>query len=185
MSGLFRGGKAPSYKNNVLLFIRYLLLNSLQSVTPLIATSSVGTMFSKATLLTAIALAIFTSAAPAKLGAGISIPLRKRGSLTRSDGVFDHSRATLTTAKVQNKVRRNLSNLLRNGGILRGGVRIPERPDTAISKRQSVRLTDLEDDLAWAGTITIGSNNQPFLVDFDSELSSPFPFPVAPVASND
>jgi cathepsin D len=35
-------------------------------------------------------------------------------------------------------------------------------------KRQSETLTDEEDDLEWAGTISVGTPAQKFLIDFDS-----------------
>lgn len=133
-------------------------------------------MFSKTTLLTAVTLAIFASAAPVEVGTGISIPLHKRGSLTCPDGIFDHSKAIHATVKATNKYRQNLVNLVHNGGRLHGDARIlpvAEVPTAIISKRQKEPLTDENNDLEWAGTITIGSNKQSFLIDFDSELSSP------------
>lgn len=111
-------------------------------------------MLSKATLLTAIELATFASA----VNTGVSIPLRKRGSLTRDDGVFDRSKAIFDLTNVQNKYRQNLSNPVQNGTA------------TATSKRQKEDLT-AHDDVMWAGTITIGSDNQEFVVIIDSELS--------------
>lgn len=135
-------------------------------------------MFSKAALLTAVALAIYTSAIPSEFGTGLSIPLHKRGSLTRDDGVFDFSKANLATGRAKNKYRQNLINLVRNVGYLHGDARIldlpaAENPATAISKRQQENLTDEHQDTMWAGNIAIGSNNQQFMVIFDSELSSP------------
>jgi len=140
-------------------------------------------MFSMATLLTTVTLAIFASAAPVKVDTGISIPLHKRGSLTRPDGVFDHSKAIHSNVKAKNKYRQNLINLVQNGGNLHGDARIlpvAEVPATAISKRQKESLTDENNDLEWAGPITIGSDNQEFLIDFDSELSSLLTLPIAP-----
>ena len=128
-------------------------------------------MFSKTTLLTAVALAIFTSAVPTESDSGLSISLRKRASLTRDDGVFDFSKAHLATGRVKNKYRQNLINLVQNGGSLYGDARIlpaAEPPVTAISKRQQEDLMDM-DDISWAGNIAIGSDNQQFLVIFDSE----------------
>jgi cathepsin D len=185
---MMRRGKAPSYKGDpttAVFFIKYPLLSSLHSFTPLRATSSIGTMFGKATPLIAITLALFASAVPTDVGAGISIPLRKRGSLIRSDGSFDHPKAVLATRKLKHKFRRDVSDLVTYGGPDRGGARMPENPPaTANSKRQSESLTDINNDLAWAGDITIGSNNQMFFVDFDSELSSLLPFPSASLRSS-
>ena len=139
-------------------------------------TSSVGTMFSKANLLTAVVLAIFASAVPTEFETGLSIPLHKRGSLTRDDGVFDSSKVTLAIGNVKNKYRQNLINFVRNVGYLHGDARILPAagpPATAISKRQQENLMDEVQDGLYAGNITIGSNNQQFSVAFDSELSSP------------
>ena len=131
-------------------------------------------MFGKTTLLTTITLAIFASALPAEVNTGISIPLHKRGSLTRDDGVFDLSKAVLATVKVKNKYRQNMISLVRNGGSLPGGARILPVPAKAISKRQQENMTE-RFDAEWGGDVTIGSNNQRFLINFDSELSSHFP----------
>lgn len=147
-------------------------------------------MFGKTTLLTTITLAIFASAIPAKVDTGISIPLHKRGSLTRDDGGSAHSKAVLATVRVKNKYRQNLINHVRNGGSLPVDARIlPVIPVPAmgISKRQQENMMDA-DDLVWVGYVTIGSNNQKFLINFDSELSSLFPPPsgslLSSVASN-
>ena len=40
-----------------------------------------------------------------------------------------------------------------------------------LAKRQSEALTDQEDDLEWTGTVTIGSNKQSFVIDFDTGSS--------------
>lgn len=133
-------------------------------------------MFSKANLLTAVVLAIFASAVPTEFETGLSIPLHKRGSLTRDDGVFDISKVTLAIGNVKNKYRQNLINFVRNVGYLHGDARILPAagpPATAISKRQQENLMDEVQDGLYAGNITIGSNNQQFSVAFDSELSSP------------
>ena len=125
-------------------------------------------MLSKATLLTAVALATFASAVPAEFDTGISIPLRKRDSLTRDDGIFDLSKATFAIANVKNKYRRNLINLVQNGY---GDLPVAEPPATAISKRQQENLEDATRGAGWAGNIAIGSDNQEFFVTFDSESS--------------
>lgn len=41
-----------------------------------------------------------------------------------------------------------------------------------LEKRQKEALTDEENDLEWAGTITIGTPAQSFLIDFDSTCTS-------------
>lgn len=47
-----------------------------------------------------------------------TIPLRKRESLTRPDGVFDYDRAILATVNTANKHRQNLLNFKVNQGAL-------------------------------------------------------------------
>jgi cathepsin D len=130
-------------------------------------------MVSKCTLLTAITLVTFASAAPVEADTGVSIPLHKRSSLTRPDGVFDYSKAVIATVRAKNKYRQNLLNLLQNGGQLHGDAQIlpvAEVPAEVLSKRQNEPLADEEDDILWAGTITMGSNDQQFFIDFDSKF---------------
>ena len=46
------------------------------------------------------------------------------------------------------------------------------RPSTSrMQKRQHLPLTPEENDIAWTGEISIGSNNQKFMVDFDTGSS--------------
>ena len=128
-------------------------------------------MLSKVTLFTAATLATFTSAAPTEFNTGISIPLRRRDSLTRADGVFDFSKASFAIANVKNKYRQNLINLVQNGHGSARILPVAEPTATALSKRQQEKLTGVPHWAAWAGNITIGSDNQEFFVTFDSELS--------------
>lgn len=78
-------------------------------------------MFCKASLLTAVSLAVFSVAnpapfAPPKREPGTVIPLPKRSSLTTADGVFDWDKAILQTVATKNKHRQNLINLEKNKG---------------------------------------------------------------------
>ncbi|CAL1703550.1 unnamed protein product [Somion occarium] len=133
-------------------------------------------MFCKTYLFTVV-LALFASASPLaeQRGEPIRIPLKKRSSLTNEDGTFNADKAILHNVKTQNKFRQNLINLERNkgreafneGAEIRPLALIPDR----IRKRQKEALTDQQDDLEWTGRITIGSNNQAFVIDFDTGSS--------------
>lgn len=68
-------------------------------------------MFCKASLLT-VALALVASANPIVKDTGITVPLRKRSSLTKSDGTFDHEKAIVQTAKTVKYVSARGLNLL-------------------------------------------------------------------------
>ncbi|KAH9929580.1 acid protease [Epithele typhae] len=132
-------------------------------------------MFSKATLIT-VALALMASATPiAPKKQGIAVPFSKRSSLKNADGTFNADRAMVETAKTINKHRANMINLEKNvgshvfkeGAFIREAAVLPEH----LAKRQSESLTDEEDDLEWAGTISIGTPAQKFLIDFDTGSS--------------
>jgi len=76
-------------------------------------------MFSKASLLTTVTLALLAAAFPVfppKRNVGTTIPLRNRANLTGSDGVFDLGKALVATVATKNKHRQNLINLQRNVG---------------------------------------------------------------------
>ncbi|KAJ7829548.1 acid protease [Mycena leptocephala] len=144
-------------------------------------------MFPKTALLLAVTLALSVAASPAPGEAaarGTSIPLRKRSSLTRSDGVFDKDKAIAATVKTVNKHRQNLINLKNNKGIeaFREGAKIKElatlpadveaRMLRRAEKRQSEKLTDEDSDEEWAGKISVGTPAQSaFLIDFDTGSS--------------
>ncbi|KAI0335089.1 acid protease [Cubamyces sp. BRFM 1775] len=131
-------------------------------------------MFCKASLIT-VALALIAAASPVEEKSGIRIPLEKRSSLTNADGTFNHEKAILSTAKTINKHRANLINLEKNVGrhAFNEGAEIKPVAvvPTNLTKRQSEALTDEEDDLEWAGTISIGTPAQKFLIDFDTGSS--------------
>ena len=76
----------------------------------------------------------------------------------------------------RSKHRANLLNLQKNIGAdaFNEGAEIKALrmlPGHLLGKRQSEALTDEEDDTEWAGSITIGSNKQKFLIDFDTGSS--------------
>lgn len=133
-------------------------------------------MFCKATLLT-VALALVASATPIERETtGIRIPLGKRASLTKADGTFDHEAAIRQSVITKNKHRQNLINLQKNVGLKPGQeikpvAVLPNSTAAALEKRQKEALTDEEDDLEWAGTISIGTPGQKFLIDFDTGSS--------------
>ncbi|KDQ54106.1 hypothetical protein JAAARDRAFT_697627 [Jaapia argillacea MUCL 33604] len=125
-------------------------------------------MFCKASLVT-VALALMAAAGPVALDTGIRVPLEKRSSLTNADGTFDHAKAVKHSVKTQNKYRQNLINLERNRGLPDGAeIRPLATVPATLEKRQKETLTDEEDDLEWAGTISIGTPAQSFLIDFDT-----------------
>ncbi|KAJ7584093.1 acid protease [Mycena floridula] len=135
-------------------------------------------MFANSSLLVAVALAVFAAAnpvassddAPVKRNKGTAIPLRRRSALTRPDGVFDLDKAIIQTVLTKNKHRQNLINLKKNTGnqTINEVAVIPEGLVSRMEKRQAEPLTDEEDDLEWAGTISIGTPAQKFLIDFDT-----------------
>ncbi|KAJ7700486.1 acid protease [Mycena rosella] len=143
-------------------------------------------MFNKASLLLAVTLAISAAAGPAlsePAARGTAIPMRKRSSLTRSDGVFDKDKAIASTVIAVNKHRQNLINLQKNKGVeafnegaeIKALATIPidveARMQQRAVKRQSEKLTDEEDDEEWAGKISVGTPAQSFLIDFDTGSS--------------
>ncbi|KAJ7596647.1 acid protease [Mycena floridula] len=130
-------------------------------------------MFPKTSLLVTVSLALYAIASPLSAPAsisGTSIPLRKRASLTTSTGVFDKDSAIRHTVLIKNKHRQNLINLQKNNGTLAKGQKIKELAvlPASLTKRQSEPLTDEENDVEWAGTISIGTPAQKFLIDFDT-----------------
>ncbi|KAJ6552242.1 acid protease [Mycena vulgaris] len=143
-------------------------------------------MFNKTSLLLAVTLAISVAAGPAPsepAARGTAIPMRKRSSLTRSDGVFDKDKAIASTVVVINKHRQNLINLQKNKGVeafnegaeIKALAKIPidveARMQQRAVKRQSEKLTDEDSDEEWAGKISVGTPAQSFLIDFDTGSS--------------
>ncbi|KAJ6478627.1 acid protease [Mycena vitilis] len=145
-------------------------------------------MFHKAALIFAVTLAVVGVASPAvspisPVARGTTIPLRKRATLTTANGVFDKDKAIAATVDTINKHRQNLRNLERNkgdaafneGAVIRPLTTIPNdvktRLERRVEKRQAEPLTDEADDTEWAGTISVGTPAQKFLIDFDTGSS--------------
>ncbi|KAJ7875523.1 acid protease [Mycena olivaceomarginata] len=146
-------------------------------------------MFNKSALLLAVTLAVSVAAGPAPttdsapVKRGTAIPMRKRSSLTTAEGVFDHDKAIASTIFTLNKHRANLLNLQKNKGqgAFNQGAEIKELKTLPIDvearmqqravKRQSEALTDEDSDEEWAGTISVGTPAQKFLIDFDTGSS--------------
>ncbi|TBU55644.1 protease [Dichomitus squalens] len=131
-------------------------------------------MFCKAALIT-VALALIASASPiVKPSSGIRIPIQKRGSLTNEDGTFNAEKVARELVRVQNKHRQNLINLKNNVGVKAFNKGASIKPLATIPthvKRDGVDLTDQENDLLWTGEITIGTDDQKFVIDFDTGSS--------------
>ncbi|KAF7312468.1 Acid protease [Mycena indigotica] len=145
-------------------------------------------MFNKAALLLAVSLAVSAIAGPTVASAppaphaGLAIPLGRRAALTKADGVFDLDKAIAHNVFVANKHRNNLIALQKNKGVaaFNAGAEIKElrkipvdveaRLRQSVAKRQAEPLTNIQNDLEWAGTVSIGTPAQKFLIDFDSNV---------------
>ncbi|KAJ7701568.1 aspartic protease [Mycena rosella] len=146
-------------------------------------------MFNKTALILSVSLALSAVASPVAepvVGSarGTTIPLRKRTSLTQSNGVFDKDKAIAATVNTINKHRQNLQNLEKNKGAaalkqvgaqIKPPATLPKdveaRMERRAEKRQAEALTDEDEDTEWAGTISIGTPAQKFLIDFDTGSS--------------
>ncbi|KAG8724397.1 Type I transmembrane sorting receptor [Ceratobasidium sp. 395] len=94
----------------------------------------------------------------------ITIPLQKRGLPLSKDGKVVASALARQVAKVQKKYSRGNAAYKKNTGL----ELFKLKTDAFIEKRQAEPLVDEQDDLLWAGTITIGTPGQSFLIDFDT-----------------
>ncbi|CAE6438822.1 unnamed protein product [Rhizoctonia solani] len=95
-------------------------------------------------------------------GRVISIPLHKRGSPLNKDGKIIPSALARQVTRVQNKYSHGHAAYKKNTGLelfKEAGGKV---------KRQAEALIDEEDDLLWAGTVTIGTPGQSFSIDFDT-----------------
>ncbi|KAJ7161368.1 acid protease [Mycena crocata] len=125
-------------------------------------------------------------------GGPISIPLRRRSTLTTSAGVFDKDKAIAATVTTKNKSRQNLINLKKNKGLAAfnpvggcAGFSLKEANDSqgaaikplaelaedilhVLKGRQIEPLTDEDEDTEWAGPLLIGTPPQKFNIDFDT-----------------
>ncbi|KAJ7153533.1 acid protease [Mycena crocata] len=147
-------------------------------------------MFNKVALIFATTLAVSAAASPVvapttalTTARGAAIPMRKRASLTQANGVFDKDKAITFTVGITNKHRQNLQNLAKNkgpaafnkGAVIKPFRTVPKevraRMKGRAEKRQAEALTDEEGDVEWAGTISVGTPAQNFLVDFDTGSS--------------
>ncbi|CAE6463645.1 unnamed protein product [Rhizoctonia solani] len=119
------------------------------------------------TLALACAAAGIASAVPVANSApqGISIALQKRSSARTSlakDGVIQPDALARHIEQVERKYTRG-----NHAYKQRTGTDLFANLGRAKSKRQSVPLTDEQDEL-WAGEISIGTPGQKFLIDFDT-----------------
>ncbi|KAI0745716.1 acid protease [Earliella scabrosa] len=133
-------------------------------------------MFIKSSLII-LALALTTSAVPLVDGSGIRIPFEKRNLLVRPDGMFDHTQAIRQMVRDRNKHRQNLISMKwKCAGCMVDGQHIlpvanfTDMHPAVVEKRQAEPLKDYSEQF-WGGSITIGSNKQKFLIDFDTGSS--------------
>lgn len=123
---------------------------------------------------------------PSSLLARVSLPPMVSSTMTglrsRRPRPSSEYRATcqpskrLTSTFVFSKHIQNLKNLEHNVGrkaFPEGAhIRVPVVvPEPSVEKRQHEALTDQDGDVEWTGSISIGTPNQPFTIDFDTGSS--------------
>ncbi|KAG8697413.1 Type I transmembrane sorting receptor [Ceratobasidium sp. 395] len=113
----------------------------------------------------AIAGSVVAAPAPAPEPKTITIPLHKRASPLSKDGVVIPSALVRQVARAQVKYARgNAAYKAKTGKDLFSGVKSLDQ----LAKRQKEALIDEDQDELWAGTISIGTPAQSFLIDFDT-----------------
>ncbi|KAB5590496.1 hypothetical protein CTheo_6078 [Ceratobasidium theobromae] len=120
-------------------------------------------MLAKVALVAAAIAATTVSANPVpETPKIITIPLSKRGTPLSKDGKVVASALARQVAKVQAKYAHGNAAYKKNTGLeLFKGI-------SSNVKRQAEPLTDEENDTLWAGSISIGTPGQSFLIDFDT-----------------
>ncbi|KAG8717152.1 Type I transmembrane sorting receptor [Ceratobasidium sp. 394] len=114
--------------------------------------------------LATLAIAGSVAAAPAPAVKTITIPLHKRAVPLSKNGVIVPSALARQVARAQAKYAHgNAAYKAKTGVDLFSGVKSLDQ----LAKRQKEPLTDEQDEL-WAGTISIGTPAQSFLIDFDT-----------------
>ncbi|CAE6436821.1 unnamed protein product [Rhizoctonia solani] len=119
-------------------------------------------MLTSVVLAAAVIAATTVSASPITEDRMILIPLHKRGSPLNKDGKIIPSALARQVTKVQNKYAHGHAAYKKNTGF------DLFKKASAKVKRQAEALVDEKDDLLWAGTTTIGTPGQSFLIDFDT-----------------
>ncbi|KAG8717153.1 Type I transmembrane sorting receptor [Ceratobasidium sp. 394] len=115
--------------------------------------------------LVTLAIASSVAAVPAPAAKTITIPLHKHAAPLSKDGVIIPSALARQVVRAQAKYANgNAAYKAKTGVDLFSGVKSLDQ----LAKRQKEPLTDEDEDSFWAGTISIGTPAQSFLIDFDT-----------------